>query len=241
MNNDLALELLRELRDEYEEGAVIGEEVRGESTEKRGQESFKVLHQRVPIPSEWLRGDSIPAISRINLSSVIAGFHQAERWFLLEQLDSSEKVPDLQFSKVTHNNLLEGLSEVFNPTHIYIPQSDPFLSVEAREAINTAVSAFDNLECVSLHANDRNGAEKACYAICSDRIHMNQCTRLPLDQSNWLPARTLDLNRELPEHPLYCAYGSYDDIDTEYALGLATIPSENPTIRNNAAVKISFE
>jgi hypothetical protein len=49
------------------------------------------------------------------------------------------------------------------------------------------------------------------------------------------------MNKKVPEHLLYCSYGVPDKRDNDYVLAVASILSDNPTIRDNAAVKITVE
>lgn len=241
MNEDLALELVQELRDEYENSAVIGEEIRGNVVENRHQDSFEVLGNWIPISSTWVTGDTLPEISRLNLPSVVSGFHQAERWFLLEHLDQANNVPEVSIPEVTHNNLIDPLTEVYNPTHLYVPRSEPFLEIQSQKAINSITDAFDDLAEVGLNTDEQRNSE-ACYAIRGDYIQMDQCTRLPLDQSEWLPDRAVStMNEKVSEHSLYCSYGVTDKRDSDYELAVASILSDNPTIQDNAAVKITVE
>lgn len=241
MNDDLALELVQELRNEYENPAVIGEEIRGNVVENRHQDSFEVIGNWVPISSGWVTGDTLPEISRVNLPSVVSGFHQAERWFLLDQLDQADNVPTVSIPEITHNNLIDPLTEVYNPTHLYVPRSEPFLGVQSQRAISSITDAFDDLAEVDLNTDEQRNSE-ACYAIRGDYIQMDQCTRLPLDQSEWLPDRSVSTaNEKIPEHPLYCSYGVSEKRDSDYVLAVASILSNNPTIRDNAAVKIVVE
>jgi hypothetical protein len=240
MDEELALDLVRELRSEYEENAVIGREIQGETVQNRHQDSFEIRANRIPIPYDWVTGDDLPEISKVNLPSVVSGFHQAERWFLIDQLYEADNVPTVSIPEITHNNLVKPLSEVYDPTHLYVPQSEPFLGVQSRQAINSVTDSFDSLEEVGLNTDNREDVD-ACYAIRGDYIRLDQCTRLPLDQAEWLPDRTATpTNEQIPEHPLYCAYGMSEDIEAEYLLAVASILSKNPTIRDNAAVRIEL-
>lgn len=241
MDEELALELVQELRKEYENSAVIGNEIQGDTVRNRHQNSFEARVNKIPISYDWITGDDIPDISKINLSSVVSGFHQAERWFLIDLLDQSDNVPTVSVPEITHNNLVESLVEVYNPTYLYVPRSEPFLDIQSRQAISSVTDSFDQLKEIGLNTDSREGMN-ACYAIRGDYIQLNQCTRLPLDQADWLPDRTATTtNEKIPEHPLYCAYGMSEEIDDGYLLAVASILSKNPTIRDNAAVRIVLE
>ncbi|MCU4971121.1 hypothetical protein OB955_00010 [Halobacteria archaeon AArc-m2/3/4] len=241
MNEDLALELVDQVREEYEDSTIFGKEVDREVVENRHQESFEVLSQWLPVQYDWVEGDSLSDIHKIGMSSGISNIHKLERQFLIERLEEAENVPTVSLSEITHNNLVEALTEVFNPTTLYIPTSKPFLDVDSQRSIGSIVDSFSELERAHLNTDPENSME-ALYAIRSDYIRITQCTRVPLDQSDWLPDRPIrDINGEISEHSLYCSYGSTNQIDADYVLAAASIPSSDPYIRDNAAVKISID
>jgi len=241
MNEELALDFVQAIRDEYEDKSVVGEEIRGDTVTNRHQDTFEVHANLIPVADDWVTGGSLPELSQISLSSVVSGLHQVERWFLLDCLDQAENVPTVSISGITHNNLIEPLKKVYNPTHLYIPKSKQFHDIDSRHAINSITQTFQGLEEVGLNTNGQDDVE-ACYAFRGEYIHLNQCTRLPLNQTEWLPNRMITgTNKKIPEHPLYCAYGMSEQVDSEYVLAVASILSKNPGIRDNGAVKIIVE
>lgn len=241
MNEELALELVEELRDEYAESPVIGGEVQADVINNRHQDSFEVLGQWIPIIYDWLLGDSLPGPPQINVSSRIANLHDGERWYLIDKLNQADNVPTETIPSITHNNFIDPLSEVYTPTQLYVPRSGPFLEHESRQAIESIVETFDDLDFTWLNTNNADNVETACYAVRREYIRFSQCTRLPLNRTDWLPERTHDINGEISEHPLYCSYGMSAEIDPEYVLAIASILSEDPHIRDNGAVKILIE
>jgi hypothetical protein len=239
MNKERALELVEQLREEYDSNAVLGNEVKSDIIE-RNEEKFEYRAKCIPIMYDWVSGEELPDIPKIILDTYIPKFHHAERWFLIERLQQADNVPSVSISEITHNNLIEPLSEVFDPTHLYVPKSEPFLGVQENKSICSISDQFE-LETVRLPTDGMDDVN-SCYAIHSDYIRLNQCTRLPSDQSEWLPDRKFSsINKRIPEHPFYCAYGESEDQDGDYVLASASILSKNPSIRNNAAVEINLD
>lgn len=240
MNEDLALDIVQKLRDEYENTAVIGEEIHGEVVEDCNHDSFEVYPVSIPVELEAVTGSTSSGPSQQNLATLIAALHGSERSFLLNQLDQAENVPTVSIPEITHNNLIDALKEVHNPTQLYVPGHGPSFDLQAREEINTVINSFDELERTGWLGEDQEEAQ-ACYAIRGEYIRMKQCTRPPLNQTDWLPDREISyVNKHISEHPLYCSYGKSDEKDTEYVLTMAVILS-NPTIRDNGAVKITVD
>lgn len=242
MDQEPALELIEQVRSEYEDSAVFGEEVNREVVENHHQDTFRALPQCLPVQYNWVEGESVPEIAGVSISNGISNIHQLERRFLIKQLEEAGNVSTVSISELSHNTLVEALMEVYSPTTFYVPESKHFQDIDSRSAIRGVVDSFDELERRSINADVQDDLGEAIYAIHGNHIRVRQCTRPPVDQSDWLPERThRDINRGIQEHPLYCAYGEYNQVDADYVIATASIPACEPHIRDNAAVKITVD
>ena len=242
MNEDLALELVEELRQQYEESRVFGGEINSEVVDNRNTDSFQVLGEWFPVQYDWVEGDSTPTIHDIQFSSKISKIRQAEHDFLISQLENADNVPTKSVSELTHNNLVEPLAEVYDPNLLYVSQSESFLNIENQREIQSIVNAFEGLERVGFDPEGFDESENVIYAVNGDYIRVKQCSRLPLDQTDWLPERTFsDLNSDIPEHPLYSIFGSSSKGPSGYVIAVASIPSRNPVVRDHGAVEIKVD
>lgn len=241
MNQELALDLVKSLREKYDDSPVYGREVQSEVVNSRHQEPFDVLGgQWIPLQYDVHEGESLPDLQLMNVSSEISNLHDGERWYLLKRLKESDNLITDSIDEISQNNFIDPLARIDDPNQFYVPQSGQFLEYQNRQEIQSVADSFD-AEVKWLDTTNIDDYDEAIYAIHGGYIHFSQCTRLPLNNTGWLPPRRHGVNAEIGEHPLYCSYGNSPEIDAEYVLAIASIVSRQPTIGDNSAVKIAIE
>lgn len=241
MNTELALELVDSLRKKYDDSPVYGGEVQNQIVNNRHQDPYDVLGgQWIPLQYDVLEGESLPELQLMNVLSEISKLHDGERWYILDRLKQSEKLITETISDISHNNFIDPLTKIDDPNQFYVPRSGEFLDYQNRQEIQSVADSF-NADIKWLNTNNIDEHDQAIYAIHSGYIHFSQSTRLPLNNSDWLPPRSHGVNEEIGEHPLYCSYGNSPEVDAEYVLAIASIVSRNPTINDRSAVEIAVE